>query len=228
MSGPKTKVVLSGAARPEPARYTDQQRTEVKRCLRHLNADEAAVEDELDRLEWGAGYYQYYTLMIQQFKLDDRSWATIAKRATELEELLRLRSEAEAENSNGGCRPHHHYILALQELRHDAIFRSRTWVRFGPTRPRVLFQSFVLHCWTRMGGTLKFSRHPETRKITGPLARYFFAATESVIGGSLESLPDVVARQRSWEQEARGWIEIPTIAADDEGVNGESADRKIK
>jgi hypothetical protein len=59
-----------------------------------------------------------------------------------------------------------------------------------------MFHFRVLEVWTDLGGKLQISRHPTTGKIKGPLARYFAAATQPVLGGSLESLPDILARQK--------------------------------
>ena len=60
--------------------------------------------------------------------------------------------------------------------------------------PKAAYQSSVLDVWTDLGGQLKFSRHPNTGKIKGPLARYFSAVTQPVHGGSPESLPDIIER----------------------------------
>lgn len=65
--------------------------------------------------------------------------------------------------------------------------------------PRLTYEFEVLSIWTSLGGELKVSRHPRTGKIQGPLARFFRAVTIPVMGTSapsLESLPDIVQRQR--------------------------------
>jgi hypothetical protein len=80
--------------------------------------------------------------------------------------------------------------LAKPERRNDDL-------GFPKARARDWFHFKVLEVWTDLGGELRKTRHPTTGKIKGPLARYFFAATRPVHGGSLESLPDILARQKS-------------------------------
>jgi hypothetical protein len=65
--------------------------------------------------------------------------------------------------------------------------------------PRLLYQARVLECWVFLGGELKISRHSKSKKVQGPLARYFFAVTRPVMGASTpspETLPDIVDRQK--------------------------------
>jgi hypothetical protein len=73
--------------------------------------------------------------------------------------------------------------------------------------PRGWFQFHVLEIWTQLGGQLRISRHPTTGKVRGPLARYFAAATQPVPGywGSLESLPDILARQKLMMAALQKW-----------------------
>jgi hypothetical protein len=61
------------------------------------------------------------------------------------------------------------------------------------------YEFMVLSIWTSLGGKLKISRNSRTGKIDGPLARFFRVVTVPVMGTlapSLESLPDIVQRQR--------------------------------
>jgi hypothetical protein len=65
--------------------------------------------------------------------------------------------------------------------------------------PKFMYEFKVLLIWTELGGKLAISRHWKTQKIQGPLARFFRAATIPVMrdsAPSLESLPDIVCRQR--------------------------------
>jgi hypothetical protein len=70
--------------------------------------------------------------------------------------------------------------------------------------PQWIFELKILQIWMDLGGKLKISRHPKSQKVQGPLAKYFLAVTEPVMGNatpSLESLPDIVERQmttREW------------------------------
>jgi hypothetical protein len=50
-----------------------------------------------------------------------------------------------------------------------------------------------------LGGKLRISRHPKSQKVQGPLAKYFMAVAEPVMGDatpSVESLPDIIERQK--------------------------------
>jgi hypothetical protein len=72
---------------------------------------------------------------------------------------------------------------------------------------RVGYQFDVLQVWIRLGGKLQFSRHPKTRKPQGPLIRFFRAVTNPVMGASapsLESLPDIIRREKRVLQAAAG------------------------
>jgi hypothetical protein len=107
-------------------------------------------------------------------------------------------------NPDGGP-PHDFYQdhkLALEKLSKLARRRSAEAINdgFPKVRSRAWFHFRVLEVWTDLGGKLQISRHPTTGKIKGPLARYFVAATQPVHGGSLESLPDILARQKTLMQ----------------------------
>jgi hypothetical protein len=61
--------------------------------------------------------------------------------------------------------------------------------------PRYALYFSTLEVWWRLGGNLQISRNPISRKISGPLTRYFFAVTSPVMGASTpqpESLRDII------------------------------------
>ena len=73
--------------------------------------------------------------------------------------------------------------------------------------PRTMYLFKVLNVWIKCGGRLRFSRHPQSKAITGPLARYFCAVTRPVMGSnapSLESLREIIGRH---EQMMVRWLQ---------------------
>jgi hypothetical protein len=81
---------------------------------------------------------------------------------------------------------------------HDCAGRSKVL-------PRWIYQFKVLQVWADLGGKLRMSRHSRSQKVQGPLARYFLAVAEPVMGDatpSLESLRDIIER---WSV-TRGWF----------------------
>jgi hypothetical protein len=75
----------------------------------------------------------------------------------------------------------------------------------GRLDPSVVFYQRILWHWTdSFGGSLTLTKDPTTGKISGSLARYFFAVVCPVMGDrtpSRKSLPDIVNRQKLFEQE---------------------------
>jgi hypothetical protein len=85
----------------------------------------------------------------------------------------------------------------IQRFGPEAIALMKTTVVYADdpkTTAKSAYHSDVLDVWTELGGKLKISRHPNTGKLGGPLARYFSAVTLPVHGGSPESLPDIIER----------------------------------
>jgi hypothetical protein len=69
--------------------------------------------------------------------------------------------------------------------------------------PRTLYFQQILSLWTELGGEMKFSRNALSGEVGGPLVRFFQAVTGPVLlrdAPSLESLPDIIKRQRSYHQ----------------------------
>jgi len=74
----------------------------------------------------------------------------------------------------------------------------------GRREPSVVYYQRILLLWKdTFGGRLAISRNgQQSRKIGGPLVRYFFAVTRPVMGDetpSLQSLPDIVDRQKDFD-----------------------------
>jgi hypothetical protein len=82
---------------------------------------------------------------------------------------------------------------------------------FPNASPKSLYHSAVLEVWTELGGKLKISRHPNTHKTKGPLARYFSAVTQPVHGGSPESLHGIIERHVERQAALKKWrLELET------------------
>lgn len=76
---------------------------------------------------------------------------------------------------------------------------------FRKRRARVWFQFDVFELWIEFGGKLGISRNAFKNQTTGPLARYYSAVAQPVIGGSLESLSSAVKRHRAMQQDFAKW-----------------------
>jgi hypothetical protein len=80
-----------------------------------------------------------------------------------------------------------------QELANSTYWRR--WV------PRTMYFQQVLSLWTELGGEMKFSRNAISGEVGGPLVRFFQVVTAPVMRSdspSLESIPDIIRRQRSY------------------------------
>lgn len=114
-------------------------------------------------------------------------------------------------NPDGAERkPYDAEMLALMKIR--VMARSRVVHLsekiddgYPKATPKAHYQFYVLEMWTRLGGKLRFSRHPSSGKIKGPLVRYFSAVTEPVYGGKPESLPDIMKRHEARKAALEKW-----------------------
>lgn len=74
----------------------------------------------------------------------------------------------------------------------------------GRRDPQIIFFQHILWLWTDIfGGKLRFSRNPQSGKLSGPLIRFFFSVTRPAMtdkAPSIESIPDIVRRQRAFSQ----------------------------
>jgi hypothetical protein len=194
--------------------YSSEEWAAIKQSLQYLQPGQAPLTKACAQLRQARMSYRIDELNAPSramlMKQGKRRWARIAKICAELQRLLFLVEKHEVEKDH-----FHDEQVALMKLRMIAGQRLREHEGNGipleakdipkslNASPRVLFIFCVLKVWTNLGGKLRISRHPKTNKIKGPLARYFAAATHPVIGGSLESLPDAIARQESMLADAR-------------------------
>ena len=197
--------------------YTDEQWADIERSLLHLKPDQAALERARNELVQAA------RINLSEL-LDDalgsrnikkwiaKEWARIEKLSDDLlGSLTKVATFEELGNPRPGrqsaVEPYKEEQLAVARLKAMAVARlaGPNDDGFPKATKRRWFQFHVLHVWTELGGELRFSRHPRTREIKGPLARYFTAATQPVCRGSLESLPDILRRQESMLAAVKHW-----------------------
>jgi hypothetical protein len=194
--------------------YTEEEWAEIVRSLQHLQLSEGDLRNVRRRLGSAASWYRQQKANAPREKAQERwlrrAWAKIAKRSDEMMRFLDRYSELLTPPSPSGGPVFDHFAHEreiLTKVKVDARDARDVRGRFAKSRliddgyptagPRTWYQFHVLETWTRLGGKLQFSRHPQKHKITGPLARYFSAVTQPVLGGSLESLPDIVKRHKA-------------------------------
>ena len=128
-------------------------------------------------------------------------WTKVAKLSDELIHLLSRLERPPPPHPDGSPRKPiwHEELSGLKKLnaaaRRFAEPSAKKTDELPKATPSVWFQFNVLENWTLLGGKLKLSRNHKN-KVSGPLARYFSAAAHPVLGGSLESLPDILERHK--------------------------------
>jgi hypothetical protein len=207
----KTPAIERGASKRAPDKkhaavaahpfdYTNEQWAEIRQSLQHLKLDPARIDEACMCLqEIVTAYFcdkanRPDRKVAQQTKRFRQKWARISKLSVRLSEEL---------DAVRGPWPIREIADKLSELRMMADKRTR-FASFKLTgcvlgigaNPQIQFRFRVLKIWTNLGGQLGISRHPLTGKVKGPLAKYFAAVTQPVIGGSLETLPDAIERQK--------------------------------
>jgi hypothetical protein len=198
--------------------YTDEQWTDIERSLLHLQPDQAALENARNELVQAARINLSELLddALGRRNIDKwvaKEWAKIEKLSDDLLGSLTRVARFKGLGSpppgrQPAVEPYKGEQLAVARLNAMAVARlagPKIDDGFPKATRRQWFQFHVLHVWTELGGKLRFSRHPTTGKIKGPLARHFAAATQPVCGGSLESLPDILERQESMLAAVKQW-----------------------
>jgi hypothetical protein len=145
------------------------------------------------------------------------AWKRVAKLSCELRDAieiagqLRWRSGWKDEPITAG-QYLGEFIDMLDELEFEFTRRSDPswWIvsiehsATGRLDPSVVFQQRILYMWTdQFGGSLTVTKDPNSGKISGPLATYFFAVARPVMGNrtpSPQSLPDIVSRQKRFHE----------------------------
>jgi hypothetical protein len=195
--------------------YTDEQWADIERSLLDLQPDQAALENARNELVQAAriNLSELLDEALGRKNIEKwvaKEWARIEKLSDDLlRPLTRVATfEGIAPGRQPAVEPYKDEQLAVARLKAMAATRlagPKIDDGFPKATRRQWFHFHVLHVWTELGGELRFSRHPTTGKIKGPLARYFVAATQPVCGGSLESLRDILERQESMLAAVKQW-----------------------
>ena len=175
--------------------YSPGQWERIAEAMEMLHPPPEAIEQARERLQTIARIYYRRLfngpIVVTKNKEIVRHWEKIERLTNDLEgEMLWFREE------HGGHGP-----FFQEEL--DAVLNLNMKAKVAPFRgragfkPKIWHKSEVLKVWVALGGELRFSRKPNTGKISGPLARFFAAATHPVHGGSPESLPDAIKRHKA-------------------------------
>jgi hypothetical protein len=191
--------------------YSPDQWERIAESMETLQPPPEAIEQARERLQTIARIYYRKLfngpIVVTKNKVIVRHWEKIERLTNDLEgELLWFREE---QRKHGAPLP----TLYQEEL--DAVLNLNLKAKISPFRggdrfkPKIWYQSGVLKVWVALDGKLRFSRNPLTGKISGPLVRFFAAATHPVHGGSPESLPDAIKRYKAAAAEPEnGQIEI--------------------
>jgi hypothetical protein len=211
---------------PQLYPYTQQQWDEIEKSFAHLQPDDQATVRARRRLLTAArGVIQEVVTgpaLAEHKTKAEQDWRKISELVKEIKGLLRVRLRLDWIYTVGAeqiALPHKlppelwsdDWPILYRDIpegliKLEAIADQATRVygqrdeRYPKTTPQVWFKCTVLDVWSCLGGRLRFSSHPRTHKVRGPLARYFSAATQPVMGGSLESLPDMIARHHSLQR----------------------------
>jgi hypothetical protein len=203
--------------------YTDEQWAHIERSLLHLRPDQAALEKTRNELVQAARIH--YSELVDDAlgrrnleKWIAKEWARIEKLSDDLHGSLRkvARFEGFKQRAVELYKDEQLDVASLNAMAVARLAGLKIDDELPKATRRGWFHFHVLHVWTELGGELRFSRHPTTGVIKGPLARYFAAATQPVCRGSLESLPDILERQEPMLAAVKQW------AAKMQALNGDS------
>jgi len=182
--------------------YTDGQWAEIEETLRCLKPSQVALEDARTRLRSATRKYLLQTVkrgLQMQKKNALREWKKISKCASYLLAFLPvalvLEPDGEVPDESDSLSDIKFALLKLLMIASDHRGKLEA-IEYPKATPQAWFQFCVLEVWTDLGGKLQFSRHPTNHKIKGPLVKYFSLAAQSFTRGSVETLPDILKRQK--------------------------------
>jgi hypothetical protein len=187
-----------------PFDYSENEWAKIEQSLQCLHPDQTALHNARRCLEICANHYLLSPFEKSEIKELTRSCEKIIKQSNNLRSDLELLANYLLP-SNG--------LLRVQNLCKElsevptALWFFQTLGR-PKVNPRSWYQFRVLNVWTDLGGKLRISRHPIKKCVTGPLARFFSAATQPVLRStSVETLPDVLERHGRLDAEYQKWID---------------------
>ena len=202
-AAPAIQAFLGAGADPITFEYTAEQWAEIARSIQQLHAKPEAIERARRELKTSARSFLWEVVNKARNKHNRKRllwhWVRAGKLADALMAELTWFARNNVHPTSASGKP---FAEELDALTTVSVMAGKCTVtlrgKFDDGDPKATsktrYNSRVLDVWTKLGGKLKFSRHPRTGKVKGPLARYFSAVTQPVHGGSPESLPDIIKR----------------------------------
>jgi hypothetical protein len=190
--------------------YPPQERERIVEAIRYLKVLGNAIEPALQQLRI---YGRNYLLTLVSGRSErQKHWVKAHRLAEDLNAELRWL----AENEHGllpdstlrkALDPRSLGLFSIRLITRSRVVQYENMIDdgFPDATPKAYFRFKVLDQWVKLGGTVRFSRHPHTQKIGGPLVRFYSAVTEPVIGGSAETLTHVVKAYKSWKAALDSW-----------------------
>jgi hypothetical protein len=178
-----------------PPYYSYYDSVEIDSSIRSVRPGQPLTDHER-WLIWSAGN-QYLVLSDGREWLKQRdarfveNWSNIHRLAGELANEL---AEADDRARNAKRPSFGGLIKTLVKVQERATPHA---TRKDQYRFREEYYQEVLSLWLRFGGKLRYSRN--SRKLSGPLIRFFQAVTGPVLGTdapALESIKDIIEREK--------------------------------
>jgi hypothetical protein len=160
--------------------YTEEDWIKIEKSIRHLRPTRAGLEDVHLRLCLQIRTYLYNQLKrpenVTRNKQITKHWDQIARLS---DDALKLLSAVERLESDGPpptlapekYREHKNALMKLNVSARGRLAAPKIDDGDLKASPRGWFQFSVLEIWTILGGQLRISRHPRTKKITGAVGK---------------------------------------------------------
>lgn len=204
--------------------YTVEQWAEIARSFQHFDISQEMIEKAHSQLQKSARSYLLEIVnkpkrkQARNWRL--KHWIRTGKLADALISEMTWLSRNEQHPPDPSGRDRQWYSKELEVLlaisvmaqKHAVGIREGINDGYPESTAKGLYHSRVLDVWTELGGKLRFSRHPSTGHIKGPLVRYFLAVTQPLHGGSPESLPDIIERHVARKKALDEWRRRMAIA----------------
>jgi hypothetical protein len=181
---------------PERPQYSVDEWAEIERSVEAVREGIPLTEHE--RWQLVQVGFEYLMLLhgeeflVQFHNRAVSNWANIGNLAGQLvEELI----EADERSASKRFRS---LIKRLEKLRDEEKLGTETTLAHERRDARRHYFRQVLSFWMKLGGELKYSRNPHTKKLGGPLIRFFQTVTNPVLGDqapALESVKDIIERE---------------------------------
>jgi hypothetical protein len=176
--------------------YTESQWKKIEEAVQALKQG-TLLEEVRERLRNAAQEYLSGELLQRGDRARKNRWEKITRLSKKL--ASELSSCAEETFGKDMPRPFCDLISGIGRLPRYSEVAALECASRSKILPGWIYELKVLQIWMALGGKLRISRHSKSQEVRGPLAKYFLAVTEPVMGDatpSLESLPDIIERQK--------------------------------